>query len=151
MDVLYEFGGGYPDPASFPYDGMVEATARMMKEEGDAAMTYGEAQGYRGLRELICHKYERFEGFRAEAENIIVASKATPIPRRDALRRVAPIARAVVWRFLRNGDVMWMALPNTGRRDLDEAGVAAEIFDRRRTAISHPGSQASHELIDEWS
>jgi 2-aminoadipate transaminase len=74
MSALYEFGGGYPDPASFPYDGMVEATARMMKAEGAAAMTYGEPQGYRGLRELICHKYERFEGFKAEPENIIVAN-----------------------------------------------------------------------------
>jgi DNA-binding transcriptional MocR family regulator len=74
MDALYEFGGGYPDPASFPYDGMVEATARMMKEEGAAAMTYGEPQGYRGLRELVCRKYERFEAFRAEPENIVVAN-----------------------------------------------------------------------------
>jgi len=74
MSALYEFGGGYPDPASFPYDGMVDATARMMKAEGAAAMTYGESQGYRGLRELICHKYERFEGFKAEPENIIVAN-----------------------------------------------------------------------------
>jgi DNA-binding transcriptional MocR family regulator len=74
MSALYEFGGGYPDPASFPYDGMVDATARMMKAEGAAAMTYGEPQGYRGLRELICHKYERFEGFKAEPENIIVAN-----------------------------------------------------------------------------
>src|SRR4029453_8191985 len=24
MSALYEFGGAYPDPASFPYDGMVE-------------------------------------------------------------------------------------------------------------------------------
>ncbi|HET9488829.1 MAG TPA: PLP-dependent aminotransferase family protein [Methylomirabilota bacterium] len=74
QSVRYEFGGGYPDPASFPYDGMVEATARMLKDEGPAAMTYGEPQGYRGLRELICHKYERFEAFRAEPENIIVAN-----------------------------------------------------------------------------
>jgi 2-aminoadipate transaminase len=74
MHALYEFGGGYPDPASFPYDGMVEATARMMKDDGAAAMTYGEPQGYRGLRELICHKYERFEAFRVEPENIIVAN-----------------------------------------------------------------------------
>jgi 2-aminoadipate transaminase len=74
MSALYEFGGGYPDPASFPYDGMVEATVRMMKDEGAAAMTYGEAQGYRGLRELICHKYERFEAFTAEPDNIIVAN-----------------------------------------------------------------------------
>ena len=74
MSALYEFGGGYPDPASFPYDGMVEATANMMKAEGAAAMTYGEPQGYRALRELICTKYERFEGFKADPENIIVAN-----------------------------------------------------------------------------
>jgi 2-aminoadipate transaminase len=74
MSALYEFGGGYPDPASFPYDGMVKATASMMKAEGAAAMTYGEPQGYRALRELICTKYERFEGFKADPENIIVAN-----------------------------------------------------------------------------
>ena len=74
MTVRYEFGAGYPDPASFPYDGMVEATARMIKEDGAAAMTYGEPQGYRGLRELICHKYERFETFKTAPENIIVAN-----------------------------------------------------------------------------
>ena len=74
MSALYEFGGGYPDPACFPYDGMVEATAQMVKAEGAAAMTYGEPQGYRGLRELICTKYERFESFKTEPENIIVAN-----------------------------------------------------------------------------
>jgi 2-aminoadipate transaminase len=74
MSALYEFGGGYPDPVSFPYEGMVEATADMMAAEGAAAMTYGEAQGYRALRELICYKYERFEGFKAAPENIIVAN-----------------------------------------------------------------------------
>ena len=74
MSALYEFGGGYPDPASFPYDGMIDATARMMKAEGAAAMTYGEAQGYRGLRELICEKYERFEALKVDPENVIVAN-----------------------------------------------------------------------------
>ena len=74
MSALYEFGGGYPDPESFPYEGMIDATKRMMEAEGAAAMTYGEPQGYRPLRELICHKYERFEGFKAEPENIIVAN-----------------------------------------------------------------------------
>jgi DNA-binding transcriptional MocR family regulator len=74
MSALYEFGGGYPDPESFPYEGMIDATKRMMAAEGAAAMTYGEPQGYRALRELICYKYERFEGFKAEPENIIVAN-----------------------------------------------------------------------------
>jgi 2-aminoadipate transaminase len=74
MTPLYEFGGGLPDPASFPYDGMVEATRRMMQAEGAAAMTYGEPQGYRALRELVCEKYERFEKLKVEPENIVVAN-----------------------------------------------------------------------------
>src|SRR2546428_1732533 len=74
MKALYEFGAGYPDPASFPYDGMAKATARMLEDDGAAAMTYGEPQGYRGLRELICTKYELFEKMKADPENIIVAN-----------------------------------------------------------------------------
>jgi 2-aminoadipate transaminase len=71
---LYEFGAGQPDPASFPYDGLVEATARMMKAEGAAALSYGEYQGYRGLRELVCHKYELFEGLKVTPDDLIIAN-----------------------------------------------------------------------------
>jgi 2-aminoadipate transaminase len=74
MNPTYEFGGGFPDPVSFPYEGMIEATARMMAVEGAAAMTYGDPQGYRALRELICEKYERFESFSTSPDNIIVAN-----------------------------------------------------------------------------
>jgi 2-aminoadipate transaminase len=74
MQALYEFGGGYPDPESFPYEGMIDATKRMMAAEGAAAMTYGDAQGYLGLRELICHKYELFEAFKVTPDNIIVSN-----------------------------------------------------------------------------
>ena len=73
-NALYEFGGGFPDPESFPYEGMIEATKQMMKEEGAAAMTYGEPLGYKGLRELACHKYELFEGLKVSPDSIIVAN-----------------------------------------------------------------------------
>jgi len=71
MSALYEFGGGYPDPASFPYDGMVDATARMMKAEGAAAMTYGEPQGYRGLPTSL-----QFMGRAWEENTILAAARA---------------------------------------------------------------------------
>jgi 2-aminoadipate transaminase len=71
---LYRFGGGLPDPASFPYDALVEATARMMKEEGAEALTYGEPLGYGGLRDLVVHKYELFEGLKVDRDNIIIAN-----------------------------------------------------------------------------
>jgi 2-aminoadipate transaminase len=73
-NALYDFGGGFPDPASFPYDGLVEATARMMKVEGAEALTYGDYQGYLGLRELVCHKYALFERLEVEPDNLIVSN-----------------------------------------------------------------------------
>jgi DNA-binding transcriptional MocR family regulator len=72
VDALYDFGGGYPDPATYPYDGLVEATARMMKEEGAQALNYGEHQGYLGLREVVCEKYALFERLEVTPENLIV-------------------------------------------------------------------------------
>jgi 2-aminoadipate transaminase len=74
VDALYEFGGGFPDPASFPYEGVIEATARMIEAEGAEALTYGDHQGYRGLRELVCHKYELFESLKVAPENLIVSN-----------------------------------------------------------------------------
>ena len=74
QSALYDFGGGYPDPASFPYDGIIEATSAMIKAEGAQALTYGEAQGYRGLRELVCHKYGLFEGLKVTPDNIIISN-----------------------------------------------------------------------------
>jgi 2-aminoadipate transaminase len=71
---LFEFGTGQPDPASFPYAGLVEATARMVEAEGASALSYGEHQGHRGLRELVCHKYELFEGLKITPDNLIVAN-----------------------------------------------------------------------------
>jgi hypothetical protein len=40
-------------PGVVPYDGMVEATRKMMDAEGVEALTYGDPSGYRGLREPI--------------------------------------------------------------------------------------------------
>ena len=73
-NARYEFGGGFPDPASFPYDALAEATARMLKAEGAQALTYGDPQGYRGLRELVCHKYGLFEGLKVAPANIIISN-----------------------------------------------------------------------------
>ena len=80
-DARFEFGGGFPDPASFPYDGLVEATARMIKAEGAEALTYGDPQGYRGLRELVCHKYGLFEGLKVADFSWIAAGGASAMMR----------------------------------------------------------------------
>ncbi len=71
---LYEFGGGRPDPGSFPYDDLVAATSAMMKAEGADALTYGDPLGYAGLRDLVAHKYRLFEGLEVERDNILIAN-----------------------------------------------------------------------------
>jgi 2-aminoadipate transaminase len=141
MSALYEFGGGYPDPESFPYEGMIDATKRMIAAEGAAAMTYGEPQGYRALRELICHKYERFEGFKAEPENIIVANGSG---------HALALAFSA---FLDPGDVMIVEAPtfsgslNTIRRHgpeiltvpVDDEGIVTSAVRERLEALRAQG------------
>src|SRR5712692_3580641 len=73
-EAKFEFGGGHPDPSSFPYEGMVEATADVMKAEGAPALSYGEPQGYKGLRELVAHKYRLFENLEVPPDDIIVTN-----------------------------------------------------------------------------
>ena len=46
----------------------------MIEAEGASALSYGEHQGHRGLRELVCHKYELFEGLKVSPDNLMVAS-----------------------------------------------------------------------------
>src|SRR2546423_349618 len=71
---LFDFGAGRPDPGTFPYDGMVDATARMMKAEGAEALTYGDPLGYTGLRDLVVHKYDLFEGLKVERDNVVISN-----------------------------------------------------------------------------
>src|SRR5437773_2826010 len=141
MSALYEFGGGYPDPESFPYEGMIEATKQMIAAEGAAAMTYGDAQGYRGLRELICHKYDLFEAFKAEPDNIIVSNGSG---------QALALAFSA---FLDPGDVIITEAPtfsgtlNTMRRHgpeildvpLDDEGIVTDAVRERLESLRRQG------------
>ena len=74
-NALYEFGGGFPDPVSFPYDGLVEATARMMKVGGRRRPSpTASRRATRACAELVCHKYGLFEGLKIAPDNIIISN-----------------------------------------------------------------------------
>src|SRR5258707_13853885 len=55
-NALYEFGGGFPDPASFPYDGLGGATARVIKAQGAEALPHSEPRGFLRLPGPLCPK-----------------------------------------------------------------------------------------------
>src|SRR5947207_13939626 len=134
MSPLFECGGGYPDPVSFPYEGMIEATAKMMAAEGAQAMTYGDPQGYLGLRELICHKYQLFEMMKATPENIVVANGSGQalslafsafVDPGDAIIAEAPTFSGSLNTIRRHG-------PHVLDVPADEAGIVTEAARGRR-------------------
>ena len=71
---IYRFGGGLPDPASFPYQDLVQAMADVMEVDGADALNYGPLYGYDGLRDLVVHKYRLFEGLELTRDNVIIAN-----------------------------------------------------------------------------
>ncbi len=71
---LYQFGGGFPDPESFPLQELIEATEVMLRQEGREAMTYGAPFGYPGLRELVCQKTRHYEGYEISPDNVLITN-----------------------------------------------------------------------------
>jgi DNA-binding transcriptional MocR family regulator len=70
----FNFGGGKPDPASFPYQELAQAMADVMETDGADALTYGQLYGYRGLRELVARKYKVFEGLEISPDQILITN-----------------------------------------------------------------------------
>jgi 2-aminoadipate transaminase len=138
---IYEFGGGRPDPASFPYQELVSATAEMMEVEGAEALTYGDAQGYAGLRELVARKYELFEGLQVSPENILISNGS------------GHAISLVISAFIDIGDPViceaptFMGTLNTLRRHgaevhevpLDDEGIVTEAVRERLEALRGEG------------
>src|SRR5436305_9587368 len=71
---LFSFGGGFPDPESFPFEGMLQATADMLPAEGKDALTYGDVYGYVGLRELVCEKTRHYEGYEISPDTVMITN-----------------------------------------------------------------------------
>ena len=58
----YNFIGGHNDPVQIPIEGLIEATASVLRREGSKLAMYNLAQGpqgYVGLREFVADKLKR--------------------------------------------------------------------------------------------
>jgi 2-aminoadipate transaminase len=71
---LYQFGGGFPDPETYPFKELTAATEAMLAQEGRDAMNYGAPAGYQGLRELVGAKFRHFQGFDVSPDNVLIAN-----------------------------------------------------------------------------
>ena len=61
----YNFVGGHNDPERIPIEGLIEATASVLRREGSKLAMYNLAQGpqgFVGLREFVADKLKRHRG-----------------------------------------------------------------------------------------
>ncbi|MEG1790625.1 MAG: PLP-dependent aminotransferase family protein [Oscillospiraceae bacterium] len=71
---LISFGGGLPNPISFPVQEMEEAARKVLETNGVLAMQYSTTQGYAPLREFIAARYRRSGVEDVTADNIVITN-----------------------------------------------------------------------------
>jgi len=70
---IISFGGGLPDPKTFPIEALEKITDDVYNGKGVEALQYGSTEGYKGLR-FELSKWMSREGIKAPIENILPIS-----------------------------------------------------------------------------
>lgn len=74
----YDFGTGFPDPDSFPMDGLHEALGRALKDKGRDLVLYPDPQGHPEMREFIVQKLSRERGMSIHPDQVLVTGGSGP-------------------------------------------------------------------------
>jgi len=76
-NAKFNFIGGHNDRTLIPVEGLIAATAAVLRREGADLALYGLAQGpqgYRGLRQFVADKLGRWRGISATADDVLITS-----------------------------------------------------------------------------
>src|SRR5438046_7557508 len=76
-NAKFNFIGGHNDRSLIPVEGLIEATAAVLRREGADLALYSLAQGpqgYRGLRQFVADKLGRWRGISATADDVLITS-----------------------------------------------------------------------------
>ncbi len=71
---VISFGGGLPNPETFPVDGLVGITEKVLRERGKSALQYGTTEGADVLREAIAKRMVEKRGMKVDKNNIAIMS-----------------------------------------------------------------------------
>lgn len=74
----HDFGTGFPDPESFPAQGLHEALGRALKDHGRDLVLYPHRQGLPELREFIAEKLRRERGMRVDPDQVVLTGGSGP-------------------------------------------------------------------------
>lgn len=70
---IISFGGGLPNPKSFPVTEIKEAVSKVLSENGEEILQYSTTEGYLPLREYIAQRYAK-EGLNVHADEILITN-----------------------------------------------------------------------------
>ncbi len=70
---IISFGGGLPNPQSFPVEAISKAVNQLLTESGSDALQYSTTEGYEPLREYIAQRYSS-QGLNVTADEILITN-----------------------------------------------------------------------------
>ena len=70
---IISFAGGLPSPLTFPIDAMREASERVLKADGKAALQYAASEGYAPLREWVAQDLLK-QGMHVSPDQVLITT-----------------------------------------------------------------------------
>jgi 2-aminoadipate transaminase len=70
---IISFGGGLPNPQSFPVEAISQAVHEVLAESGSDALQYSTTEGYGPLREYIAQRYSS-QGLTVDSDEILITN-----------------------------------------------------------------------------
>jgi len=70
---IISFAGGLPSPQTFPIDAMREASERVLRDDGKAALQYAASEGYAPLREWVAHDLLK-QGMHVSPDQVLITT-----------------------------------------------------------------------------
>jgi 2-aminoadipate transaminase len=70
---IISFAGGLPSPLTFPIDAMREASERVLRDDGKAALQYAASEGYAPLREWVAQDLIK-QGMKVSPDQVLITT-----------------------------------------------------------------------------
>ena len=70
---IISFAGGLPSPKTFPVDAMLEATQRVLTQDGRSALQYAASEGYGPLRDWVAQDLKK-QGMDVHADQVLITT-----------------------------------------------------------------------------
>lgn len=71
---MISFSGGFPNPSSFPVEGIKAAAIKVLDTDGANVLQYSSSEGYLPLRQYIASRYDQRFGLKVDPSEILIVN-----------------------------------------------------------------------------